>query len=81
LPFCDKQKFSEDEATVTLPYEFLPLPKKGDVVITLDRYGSPVGKGKVVRVQNTRYNDKTPLITVTVPKDMIMNVRNIKVEA
>lgn len=79
--FVIDKNFSEEEATVTLPYEFLPLPKKGDVVTTLDRYGSPVGKGKVVRVQNTRYNDKTPLITVTVPKDMIMNVRNIKVEA
>lgn len=67
----------QDKAYVTLPHEFLPIPKKGDEVILLSRYGERVGKGKVVKVWE--YN-RTWVVTVEVPKELAMEVRAIWME-
>src|SRR6056297_3105289 len=42
--------FSKGKGIVKLPYEYLPLPEKGQEVIALDRAGRDVGKAKVERV-------------------------------
>ncbi|WP_422446812.1 4Fe-4S binding protein [Thermoanaerobacterium sp. DL9XJH110] len=77
--FVIDETYSENEATVSLPFEFLPLPLEGEEVDLLDRSGKKVGRGKVLKVRNGKYEDKTPVITVTVPKELSMVVRNIKV--
>ncbi len=59
---------------VTLPYEFNPKPKVGDVVDLLSRDGRIVGKGKVVRVWR---KNLTWVVTVEVPKDKVFEVRAI----
>jgi Fe-S-cluster-containing hydrogenase component 2 len=64
------------EGSVSLPYEFLPLPKKEEEVLALDRQGDVVGKGTVLRVQ--RKKNKRSVITIAVPKDLVMVVRNIR---
>ena len=66
------------EGSVSLPYEFLPLPEKGHEVLALDREGKVVGKGTVVKVQ-TKKNKRT-VITIAVPKDLVMVVRNIRLQ-
>jgi len=63
-----------EKAYITLPYEFLPVPKTGDKVLLLNRYGEHVGEGRVVKV--VEYN-KTWAITVEVPKELAMEVRAI----
>jgi len=70
--------YSEDKALMKIPYEFLPLPKEGDVVKGLDREGNHVCDVKVVKVQNTKALDRTPIISIEVPKELIKTVRNIK---
>ena len=70
-------KVKGDKAYVTVPYEFLPVPTVGSMVDTLDREGSSRGPGKVTRVVKAK---KTLLITVEVPRDLVMDVRNIKVK-
>ena len=50
--FLVDETYSDREDLVSLPYEFLPLPKKGDKVDLLNRRGAPVGRGKVARVLN-----------------------------
>ncbi len=37
--FIIDETYSETEATVLLPYEYLPLPKEGDYVTGLNRGG------------------------------------------
>jgi ferredoxin len=71
--------FSETEGTVQLPYEYLPLPKVGAVVDGLDRAGEAVCPAKVKRVINSRKNDRTPVITLIVPKEQVMEVRSLRV--
>jgi Fe-S-cluster-containing hydrogenase component 2 len=70
-------KLKDDKAQVTLPYEFLPIPKVGETVKALDREGTPRDKAKVIKV-NSRGN--TTVITIEVKKDLAMEIRNIKLD-
>jgi len=46
--------YSDTEASLKIPYEMLPLPKKGQIVSGLDRAGQRVTDVKVARVQRTK---------------------------
>jgi len=70
--------YSEEKSLIKLPHEMLPLPEKGEEVYALDRDGSILGKAKVVRV--LKIKNKTHIISLEVPKSMVMKVRSIKVE-
>lgn len=76
--FVVDSNYSEKEALVKLPYELLPLPKKGELVSGLDREGNQVAQVKVSRVQRTK--NKTSIISILVPKELALLIRNIKVE-
>jgi Fe-S-cluster-containing hydrogenase component 2 len=85
IPICPGQAifrvdttFSKDEATVSFPYEFLPMPEKGETVQGVNRSGDVVCDGKVQRVQRPKGFDHTAVITVVVPKEMAMEVRSMK---
>jgi Fe-S-cluster-containing hydrogenase component 2 len=69
--------YNEEEALIKLPWEFLPVPKKGDTVKTLDRSGEEVGLGKVVLVQDSKAFDRTKVVHVVVPKEHAMVVRSL----
>ena len=69
-------KKRHDRAFVTLPYEFVPFPKKGDRVEAVNRWGKRVDDGIVTRVQK---QGKTNVITISVKQGNAMDVRNIKV--
>lgn len=62
--------------TVTLPYEFSPLPKKGDLVSAVDRAGNSVTEATVVRINHGK-RTRTPLITISVPLERVHDVRFI----
>ncbi len=66
-----------DKAYVTVPHEFLPVPRVGDEVWLLGRDGRRLGKGKVVKVWE---RNRTWVVTVEVPKELAMEVRAIWVE-
>ncbi|MDD6194075.1 MAG: FAD-dependent oxidoreductase [Lachnospiraceae bacterium] len=66
--------------TVTLPYEFLPLPKEGDKGVALGRDGQPVCEAEVVGVRSAKAFDHTNLLTIKVPSDMTMKARFFKRE-
>lgn len=76
--FVIDETFSEAEALVRLPYEFLPLPKEGGFVTGLGREARPVCRARVVKVLNGRAQDRTPVLCVAVPKEMSLVVRNIR---
>ncbi|HWQ29500.1 MAG TPA: (2Fe-2S)-binding protein [Negativicutes bacterium] len=78
--FIVDETFSEKEALVKLPYEFLPLPEEGSYVTGTDREGKPVCRAKVHKVQNTKAQDRTPIISLIVPKELSMVVRCLSIE-
>jgi Fe-S-cluster-containing hydrogenase component 2 len=69
---------SSDQATVSFPYEFLPLPHKGDAVMAVDREGRPICHAVVRRVAMPVANDRTAVITVVVPKEHGARVRSMQ---
>jgi len=75
--FVVNPDYSEIEATVAFPYEYLPMPERGDSVIAVDRTGAPVCEAKVLTVARPPRNDRTAVITVTVPKGKETEVRSI----
>jgi Fe-S-cluster-containing hydrogenase component 2 len=85
IPICPGQAifrvdmtYGEGKATVSFPYEFLPLPKKGDIVCGVNRTGRTVCEAEVLRVQQPKSFDHTAVITIVVPKDLAMEIRSIK---
>lgn len=69
-------KKQNGKGLLTLPYEFLPVPEKDDVVDTIDRHGEKIGKGVVKRVKK---QGKTMVVTVELDANDLMNVRHIHV--
>jgi len=76
--FVIDMNYSDEKSLIKLPHEMLPLPEKGEDVYALDRAGSILGKVKVVRV--LKIKNKTNMISLEVPKSMVMKVRSIKME-
>lgn len=87
--FLVDRTHSQDEAAVSIPYEHFPLPKEGSVVSALDREGRRVCRGRIIRViepskgasvirGTPSKDDRTAIVTVTVPKACSDLVRNIK---
>ncbi len=70
-------KEQNGKGVLTLPHEFLPEPKKDDVVDTIDREGNIVGTGTVTQVKK---KGKTIVVTIQLDQKDLMNVRHIRVK-
>lgn len=73
--FLVDETFEPGFATVTIPYEFLPLPEKGEKGLGLGRNGQPVCEAEVISVKSAKAFDHTNLLTIKVPADMAMKAR------
>lgn len=78
--FLVDEDCGDNTATITLPYEFLPLPKAGAKGVALGRNGKEVCKAEVVSVKSATTFDKTHLLTMRVPKEYAMTARFFKAE-
>ncbi len=74
--FIIDESKGDGTATVTIPYEFRPLPVKGETVRAVNREGDVIGDAAVTRVLMSK-KTKTPLITVEVPAELVHEVRFI----
>ena len=68
----------EDTAMVEFPFEYLPLPKKGDTVDAVNRAGEVVCKALVDAVLTNKSFTGTNLIKLIVPKKFANEVRSMK---
>lgn len=76
--FLVNEDYEAGYASVTIPYEFLPLPNKGDKGVALDRSGAKVCEAEVIEVRSAKAMDHTNLLTMKVPVEMSMKARFIK---
>lgn len=72
---------SKDTVEVKIPYEFLPLPKEGQIIKGLNREGSYLTDVKVIKILNPKSFDRTPVVTIEIDRKFLYEIRNIKVEA
>ena len=68
----------EGKALMKLPYEMLPRPSKGEEVACLNREGAEVARGTVTAVTEP-LKDRTIVVHVEVPRDLVSVIRAIKV--
>jgi len=70
--------YSDKEAAISFPHEYLPLPGEGDQVEAVNRKGEGVCIGTVIKARNPKAYDYTPVVTIVVPKEYLHEVRGIK---
>lgn len=78
--FLLNEDFEPGYASIGIPYEFLPLPERGQKGMALDRSGKPVCPAEIVSVKNTKAMDKTVLLTMKVPLEYADKARFYKAE-
>ena len=78
--FMIDESLPNDRASVMMPYEYRPLPEKGDVVIALDRAGRELGDAIVLKVRQTKKMDQTATVTIEVPRQWSMQARALKLK-
>ena len=77
ITIIDKS-YSGTEATVDLPFEYIPLPKEGDVVDAVSRGGEVVCKGRILSVKKPGAYAGTAVVSMAVPMEHIDEVRSMK---
>ncbi len=74
-------KYKEESAIITLPYEYLPLPIKGDIVNVLNRKGEKIGEGKVIKIiSRDKSIGDAPIVSIEIPKYIGLEARDIEVK-
>ncbi|MCM8822402.1 MAG: 4Fe-4S binding protein [Candidatus Omnitrophica bacterium] len=76
--FVLNYNFDKIRASLTIPYEMLPLPGKNEKIKCLDRNGKYVCKGKIEKVTPPKKNSRTSLITFSFQKKYFNTVRGFK---
>ncbi len=70
------QEFDE-YSVVGIPYEFEPLPEKGQKVILMDRDGKEVGEGVVHKIMKNK-KEKTHVVFVAMERGLEKTVRHFR---
>lgn len=78
--FLVNDDYEEGFGTVTMAYEFFPLPQVGDIGCACGRDGGYICEAEVVEVKNHKIFDHTNLLTIKVPVDKTMEARFYKRE-
>jgi ferredoxin len=73
--FIIDKTYSATEASIALPYEQIPLPRKGDPIVGIDRNGAEVCPGIVVNVLSGKSLNHTNVVTIAIPKEYADDVR------
>lgn len=73
--FMIQEDYKGNKSLIGVPYEFLPLPQKGDVVLALDRDGNIVSDAVVEKVIKSK--NLTNLVYISIDRDLAHSVRQI----
>jgi len=68
---------SEKTAEVTVAYELLPVPKKGETWWALDRQGQFLAEAEITRVRSAKNLDRKHLVSFAVPKELTASARHV----
>lgn len=78
--FIVDESLPDNKASIEMPYEYRPLPEKGDTVTALDRAGREIGDATVTAVRQTKKMDRTATVTIEVPREWSMQARAIRLK-
>lgn len=78
--FVVDYSYGEELGLLKLPYEFTPRPEEGEEVILMNRKGEEIGEGLVKKVEEKEEFDKTAVITLEVPRNLLMDARHFRIK-
>lgn len=70
--------YSELEAFIEFPFEYLPLPEEGDFVDAVNRCGEVVCRGKILSIKKVLSYEGTCIIGMSIPREFADEVRSMK---
>ena len=70
--------YSDTEAVIEFPFEYLPLPAVGGTVDAVSRGGEVLCKGTVTSVRKIKAYAGTAVVGIAVPKEYADDVRSMK---
>ena len=73
------RQYGDEWSRMSFPYEYLPVPSKGDTVDLVDRLGEVVCQGTIIRVLDQKKNHHTKVVTVEYPSAYFHDVISIGV--
>jgi ferredoxin len=73
--FIVDKTFSETEASVSLPYEQLPFPKRGKKIKGINRSGKVICEGNVHSILTNVGSNQTNVVTIVIPKEFAHDVK------
>lgn len=76
--FLVERNRADGRATVTLPFELLPLPRAGDAVRAMDRQGRFLCEATVLKVHDAKKYDRTRVVTISVERRFSDEARAIE---
>jgi len=76
--FFQIEDYEEGFSTITFPYEYLPLPEKGQTVTAVNRNGQAVCEALVLSVDDRKAYNKTRLVTLKIPRRYKDEIRFMK---
>ena len=77
--FVIDETVGNGKVKIVLSHEMLPLPEADTIVDALGRDGSVVGEAQVLKVFSGKALDRTNLISILVEKNLLYDVRSIRV--
>ncbi len=77
--FVIDESANPDKVYISLPYELLPSPQAGMTAVALGRDGRNVGTAVIQSVKQVKDADHTWLVTVSVDRDLLYEVRSIRI--
>ena len=77
--FVVDKTYSQDMALIKIPFEYVPVPPKGQFACGVNRAGEELGWFEVVHVASGGKKNMTYTISLAVPQQLAMELRNIKV--
>ena len=75
--FIVDETYSDDEALVTIPWEFSLVPAEGSKVWGLNREGQEAAQVTVKKVRKSAKKNGAHLLTLIVPKKLAYDIRSI----
>ena len=71
-------KIENEKAYFKIPYEFLPVPKKGEIWNGVNRLGDIICEATIESVLSNKKTDRTILVTASVPKEYIYDFITVR---
>ncbi len=67
--FLVNRDFGGGKVEIGIPYELIPLPKKGDSVLAVSREGEVLCEAEVTKVRTSKAFDRTAVVYIAVPEE------------